>query len=33
MQMEHTKKSHPLVGLVILIALAYLVYQAILSIT
>jgi hypothetical protein len=31
--MEHTKKSHPVVGLIILIALAYLVYQAISCIT
>ena len=33
MQMEHTKKSHPVVGLIILIVLGYLVYQAISSIT
>jgi hypothetical protein len=33
MQMEHTKKRHPVVGLIILIALGYLVYQAISSIT
>ena len=32
-QMEHTKKSHPVVGLSILIFLGYLVYQAISSIT
>ena len=33
MQMEHTKKSHPVIGLIILIVLGYLVYQAISSIT
>jgi hypothetical protein len=32
-QMDHTKKSHPVVGLIILIFLGYLVYQAISSIT
>ncbi len=31
--MEHIKKSHPVVGLIILIVLGYLVYQAISSIT
>jgi hypothetical protein len=31
--MEHIKKSHPVVGLIILIFLGYLVYQAISSIT
>jgi hypothetical protein len=31
--MDHTKKSHPVVGLIILIFLGYLVYQAISSIT
>ena len=27
MQIEHTKKSHPVVGLIILIVLGYLVYH------